>query len=204
MNMRRAQKEETRSRILDAAVALFESDHPGEIKLKDIAAEADVSIPTLLFHFGSRLQLLIAVGEELVAKAQHHGPEPGLKGGTVEAIQRYLHPRVRRTSRAVWRVGDEITWLSPETTEPYAQSFRDRLCAHLLCDGFDKVDADLLADLLAPGLMMVGRRMQVNQASEQLARRFVKAARLLIENWEPQGAPRTEPGRALVAPMNGR
>jgi hypothetical protein len=51
---------------------------------------------------------------------------------------------------------------------------------------------------------MVGRRMQVNQASEQLARRFVKSARLLIENWQTQGAPRREPGRALVAPMNGR
>lgn len=199
MNMRTAQKEETRSRILSAAVTLFESDQPGEIKLKDIAAEAEVSIPTLLFHFGSRLQLLIAVGEVLLEKSQHHGPEPGLKGGTVEAIQRYLHPRVRKTSRAVWRVGDEITWLSPETTEPYAQSFRDRLCAHLLYDGFDKVDADLLADLLAPGLMMVARRMQVNRASEQLARRYVKAARLLIENWQVQGAPRRAPSRALIA-----
>lgn len=204
MNMRRAQKEETRSRILDAAVALFEADSEGEVKLKDIAAEAGVSIPTLLFHFGSRLQLLIAVGQELLDKAEHHGPEPGLKGGTVEAIQRYLHPRLRRTSRAVWRVGDEITWLSPETTEPYAQSFRDRLCAHLLCDGFDKVDADLLADLLAPGLMMVARRTQVNRASEQLARRYVKAARLLIENWQVQGAPRREPGRELVAGVSGR
>jgi AcrR family transcriptional regulator len=199
MNMRRAQKEETRARILDAAVTLFEAEHEGEIKLKDIAAEAGVSIPTLLFHFGSRVQLLVAVGEQLVAKAQQHWPEPGLKGGTLEAIRRYLHPRLGRTARAVWRVGDEITWLSPETTEPYAQRFRDRLSEHLVYDGFDRIDADIIANLLAPALMMVARRMQVNRASEQLARQFVESARLLIENWQAQGAPRTQPRRVLVA-----
>lgn len=204
MNMRTAQKEETRSRILDAGVALFEAEHEGEVKLKDIAAEAGVSIPTLLFHFGSRLQLLIAIGEELFAKAEHHGPEPGLEGGTLAAIEVYLHPRMSRTVRAVLRVGDEVAWLSPQTTEPYAERFRDRLCAHLLHDGFDKPDADILADLLAPGVMMVGRRMQVNRAPEQLARRFVDAARLLIDNWQVQGAPRTAPGRKLVAPGSGR
>lgn len=204
MNMRRAQKEETRSRILEAGVALFEADHEGEVKLKDIAARAGVSIPTLLFHFGSRLQLLIAIGEELFAKAEFHGPEPGLEGGTLEAIERYLHPRLSRTVRAVWRVGDEVTWLSPRTTEPYADHFRDRLREHLLCDGFDEVDADILADLLAPALMMVGRRMQVNQAPEQLARQFTEAARLLIDNWQAQDAPRLQPGRALVVPGRGR
>jgi AcrR family transcriptional regulator len=203
MNMRTAQKEETRSRILDAGVALFEAEHEGEVKLKDIAAEAGVSIPTLLFHFGSRLQLLIAIGEELVAKAEHHGPEPGVAGGTLAAIERYLHPRQSRAVRAVWRVGDEVAWLSPQTTEPYAERFRDRLFEHLLHDGFDKPDADILADLLAPAVMMVGRRMQVNRAPEKLARRFVKATRLLIENWQVQGAPRAEPGRALVAPVSG-
>ncbi|HEV7680313.1 MAG TPA: TetR/AcrR family transcriptional regulator [Candidatus Dormibacteraeota bacterium] len=202
MNMRTAQKEETRSRILAASVALFEADHQGEVKLKDIAAEAGVSIPTLLFHFGSRLQLLTAVGEELFAKAEHHGPEPGVEGGTLAAIERYLHPRRSRAVRAVWRVGDEVAWLSPQTTEPYAERFRDRLYAHLIYDGFDKRDADILADLLAPALMMVGRRMQVNQAPEELARRFVEAARLLIENWPAQGAPRTEPGRALAGPVS--
>src|SRR5258708_3096047 len=196
MNMRTAQKEETRSRILDAGIALCEAEHEGEVKLKDIAAEAGVSIPTLLFHFGSRLQLLIAVGEELFAKAEHHGPEPGLEGGTLAAIERYLHPRQSRAVRVVWRVGDEVAWLSPQTTEPYAERFRDRLCAHLLYDGFDKPDADILADLLAPALMMVGRRMQVNHAPEQLARRFVAAARLLIENWRGQGGPRAESGPA--------
>jgi len=202
MNMRTAQKEETRARILAAAVALFEADHQGEVKLKDIAAEAGVSIPTLLFHFGSRLQLLTAVGEELFAKAEHHGPEPGVEGGTLAAIERYLHPRRSRAVRAVWRVGDEVAWLSPHTTEPYADRFRDRLCAHLLYDGFDQPDADILADLLAPAVMMVGRRMQVNRAPEQLARRFVEAARLVIENWRAQGAPRTEPGRALAGPVS--
>src|SRR5260221_2475575 len=170
MNMRAAQKEETRSRILAAGVALFEADHHGEVKLKDIAAEAGVSIPTLLFHFGSRLQLLIAVGEELFAKAEHHGPEPGVEGGTLAAIERYLHPRRSRAVRAVWRVGDEVAWLSPQTPEPYADGFRDRLPEHLLYDGFDQPDADILADLLAPGLMIGRRRMQVNHAPEQLAR----------------------------------
>lgn len=199
MNMRTAQKEETRSRILDAAVRLFEADHEGEVKLKDIAAKAGVSIPTLLFHFGSRLQLLIAVGEELFAKADHHGPAPGIEGGTLAAIERYLHPRHSRTVRAVWRVGDEVAWLSPHTTEPYANRFRDRLCAHLLHDGFDTPDAAILANLLAPAVMMVGRRMQVNRAPEQLARTFVESARLLLDNWQPQGAPRRQPGRELVA-----
>ena len=203
MNMRLAQREETRSRILDGAIQLFEADSEGEVKLKDIAAEAGVSIPTLLFHFGSRVQLLVAVGEELVAKAVRDWPEPGLEGGTVEAIQRYLHPRVGKTARAVWRVGDEVTWLSPETTEPYAERFRNRLRAHLAGDGFDRVDADILADLLAPGVMMVSRRMGVNKAPERLARRFIKGVRLLLDNWHAQGAPRRQPDGAVIERASG-
>jgi AcrR family transcriptional regulator len=182
VSLRLVQKQETRARILESAVELFESDLE-EVKLKDVAERAGVAIPTVLFHFGSRFQLLMAVAEVLLAEIQARFPAAGTVSGTEEAVEKVLHLQATSASRAVWRVGDEISWMVPGATEPTAERFRDWVHGHLLHDGYSGRDADRLADLIAPGLMMIMRRIRVNNAPEELAERELAAVRDVLARW---------------------
>jgi AcrR family transcriptional regulator len=67
MTTRARAVEETRSRIIDACVALHGERPVTEIGLDDIAARAGVSVQTLLRHFGTRSGLV----EESLDRAQH-------------------------------------------------------------------------------------------------------------------------------------
>jgi AcrR family transcriptional regulator len=55
--------EETRRRILDAAVALYRVRDPDEITLDAIAGRADVTLQTVLRRFGSKDQVFVAAAE---------------------------------------------------------------------------------------------------------------------------------------------
>ncbi|MVQ51206.1 TetR family transcriptional regulator [Nocardioides sp. MAH-18] len=57
----------TRERLLDAAVTLAETRLVSQISLDDIAAEAGVSVQTLLRHFGSRAGLIDAARQHALA-----------------------------------------------------------------------------------------------------------------------------------------
>ncbi|MBA3465206.1 MAG: TetR/AcrR family transcriptional regulator [Deltaproteobacteria bacterium] len=56
--------EQTRERILDAAVALFWERDPDDITLDDLAAYADVTLQTVLRKFGSKDAVFSAALEE--------------------------------------------------------------------------------------------------------------------------------------------
>jgi AcrR family transcriptional regulator len=60
--------EETRRRILDAAVELFRARDPDEITLDAIAGGADVTLQTVLRRFGSKDQVLVAAAEAQSAR----------------------------------------------------------------------------------------------------------------------------------------
>lgn len=57
----RRSAEETREAILDAAERRLKASGPASIRLQDVAAEAGISHPAVLHHFGSREGLVQAV-----------------------------------------------------------------------------------------------------------------------------------------------
>ena len=67
--LRDGQAEETRARILDALVRTM-GRGVAELTVPAVAQEAGVSIPTVYRHFGSKRELLDALGPYLVAKTQ--------------------------------------------------------------------------------------------------------------------------------------
>ena len=78
MTARAAAVGETRERILEAAVALHLRRMSAEISLADIAAEAGVSVQTVLRHFGTREGLLESAlqwATDDIAQERH--AEPG-------------------------------------------------------------------------------------------------------------------------------
>jgi AcrR family transcriptional regulator len=79
--------EATRRKTLDAAVLLLKARLRSDVRLEDVAAEAGVSVPTVLRTFGSRKALL---DEALTGALESIGadlrrPEPGDVPGSVTA-----------------------------------------------------------------------------------------------------------------------
>ena len=70
MTERARQIEETRARILEAALSLFMRDWVEDISLRSIAAEAGVALQTVVRHFGTREQLFQALSAELRSRAE--------------------------------------------------------------------------------------------------------------------------------------
>ena len=59
--------DEARALILDAAEARMASSGPAGLRLQDVAAQAGVSHPTILHHFGSRAGLVQALNQRTLA-----------------------------------------------------------------------------------------------------------------------------------------
>ena len=67
-DLRAEQAEETRERILDAAVRVM-ARGPASVSIPAVAREAGVSIPTIYRHFGTKPELLAAVYPHLARRA---------------------------------------------------------------------------------------------------------------------------------------
>lgn len=79
MRARAASAEQTRQRILDAAVALLCRRLRSDIRLKDVATGAGVTEPTVLRVFGSKEQLFGAALDALIEQMREQlgAAEPG-------------------------------------------------------------------------------------------------------------------------------
>jgi AcrR family transcriptional regulator len=79
MRVRAASAEATRQRILDAVVGLLKTRFRSEIRLEDVAADAQVSIQTIMNVFGSRSVLLECGLSSLLDDLRAHRlrPNPG-------------------------------------------------------------------------------------------------------------------------------
>ena len=116
MTARAEAAERTRVAILDAAVQLVTTRLLADISLDDIAAEAGVSVQTVLRRFGSRAGLIDAAtthgGQEVVAERQ--APVGDVRAAVQVVVAHYE------------RRGDGVVLLlSQETTDPRVRRITD-------------------------------------------------------------------------------
>jgi AcrR family transcriptional regulator len=78
----------TRQRILDAALHCFESDWIEQVTLQQIAADAGVTVQTILRHFNSKTGLLFAVADGVRAATVSERDE--VPAGAITAAVDYL------------------------------------------------------------------------------------------------------------------
>ena len=78
--------EEARRLILEAAQARIASTGPDGLRLQDIAADAGLSHPTILHHFGNREGLV----RELVLVLKQQTLRETLRQRNLEATERYF------------------------------------------------------------------------------------------------------------------
>src|SRR5688572_23824689 len=95
MGARAAAVEATRRRIVEATISLHEREYSDRITLEDIAAEADVTVPTVLRHFGSKEQLLWAAVDmtEAEVRAQRWQAPIGDVAGAVDNLLDHYEER---------------------------------------------------------------------------------------------------------------
>jgi AcrR family transcriptional regulator len=111
MTARAAAVEQTRERILDAVVSLHLARPASAISLADIAERADVSVQTVLRHFGSRDGLLEAALERGSAEVEDERRVP--QGDVVAAVRAVVEHYEHR--------GDWVLMLlAQEGSEPFA------------------------------------------------------------------------------------
>lgn len=94
MTARARSVEETRTRILDATVALHSERLAADIALDDVAGRAGVSVQTVLRHFGSRAGLVDAAFEHGSRQVQEERRAPvGDVGGAVRVLVDHYEAR---------------------------------------------------------------------------------------------------------------
>jgi AcrR family transcriptional regulator len=172
---RAEQKQETRRALLRAAERLLADEHPTTVRLEDIAAAAGVSKATLFFHFGTRNDLFAALAYRLyvrrsvVTDAAKHD---GLRDYLTDYLAGMQLPEVR----LIWRLGDLIGGDHPALLDAAYTHLTGELTSVLHREGVGDADAEQLAAVLCPALMMVARRAASDLGGEDEVDDFVEAA----------------------------
>jgi AcrR family transcriptional regulator len=119
-NLRLAQKEQTRQRLLDTALDLFESKGYAATTIDDIAAAVGTTRVTFYAHFPSRRAIMAALIEQLNA----HGTTASalvdvVHAGTAEAIGGWLREQSARwpVIRPYILAADVASAIEPEIRE---------------------------------------------------------------------------------------
>jgi AcrR family transcriptional regulator len=100
----------TRSAIVSAAVHCYLEAGDIDVSLDSIALEAGVAKATIIYHFGSRIGLLLAVADRLLSEfLERLGPFSGFSNPE-DAIRAYLEQALAPTARLFSQVGDALTY----------------------------------------------------------------------------------------------
>ena len=132
LGKRAVQQAETRRRIVDAALALYQEQGVSTTTMQDIARRADVAPGTVANHFGSREALAAELSGRILADLQM--PTPDLFDG-VEGLPERIHLMVRELaafferSEPWWRASQRET-SGPVLDRRRATLLRRPRCPH--------------------------------------------------------------------------
>lgn len=146
MTARARSVEQTRTRILDATVALHLERLAGDISLDQVAERAGVSVQTVLRHFGSRADLVDAAIDHAQAEVVEERRTPV---GDVEAAVHVLMDHYEARGDGV------VVLLAQEGTEQLARRITERgrtlhraWVEEVFAPFLDRPDPDEVVDLL--------------------------------------------------------
>jgi AcrR family transcriptional regulator len=202
--LRAAQAQDTRHRILDAVTALLE-DQPERLSLAGVARAARVSLPTVHRHFPSRRDLFEAY------RLHVEGSEPaGGKTARVPTTMAGMAPAIRGFFRrfddpgdpigGMRRLGPSLAWeFSREVTVPRRQQWAtDVIAAH--CPELGAADRQRFSDLmvvLVSASMAEALRGYLNRSAGEVADRVIWAVDALLAHAKAQASkPRVRGGRS--------
>lgn len=180
-NQRELQKAETRRKLLDAATEVFIEQGPITANLEEIAARAGVSRPTLIFHFGTRSELMDAVAAYHLENISDWGHQYR-PGEFRPFIEMFLRSQDDPVIRLLWTLGTLVHPGGSRHTQPdlpnksYWQRFAQLEQRIVRSAGVSEEEAHRRAVLIAPGLLAVAQRAAQDLVSESELQEFVETA----------------------------
>lgn len=180
-NQRDLQKAETRRKLLDAATEVFIEEGPMTASLEEISARAGVSRPTLIFHFGTRADLMDAVAAYHLENISDwgHTYRPGEFRPYVEMFLRSQHDPL---IRLLWTLGTLVHPGGKTHTQPdlpnqsYWHRFEQLEERIVQSAGVSEEEARSRAVLIAPGLLAMAQRASQDLVDENELQEFVDTA----------------------------
>lgn len=182
------QKAETRARILAAAVDVFIEGSVVTTPLEAVARAAGVSKATLFFHFGSRLDLLEALGADLYVSGVHSTFQPN-RPGLIPALREYFAVQRHPTARLLWEIGDVVSAAGGPGPDLAYRYLIAGIEVRLAQDEVDPATREVLARVLAPAALLVARRAAFGQAGDKELRRFLADVKTILTPWKPEAEP---------------
>lgn len=114
MQARAAAAEETRARIVEAAIELFLAGWYDEVTLRDVAAQAGVALQTVVNHFGTKEQVFSAGVQTLHGRieARRDAATPGDLDGALSVLVEHYEATGDGAIRAL-ALEDRVPALQP-------------------------------------------------------------------------------------------
>jgi AcrR family transcriptional regulator len=156
--LRAQQKADTRRRLLDAAAEVFLETGPHNTPLEAVAERAGVSKATLFFHFGNRVELLDRLAGHLYRRVLPTTTEADERSDLTTFVQSYFERQKEPETRLIWQIGDLIGDERPERLDAAYWHLVSEIEVRLLDGGLPEPEAKARSLVLAPALMLVGRR----------------------------------------------
>ena len=129
LGLRARQQARRKAEILSAAETLFTAKGFDETSVAEIAAEVDVSIPTVFNHFGSKVELLLAVilkgHDQVTTRAQQARAayEGDVVGGVTAILNVISDVSDDTLSKQAWRHAEAINIRNPES--PFVLAYQE-------------------------------------------------------------------------------
>jgi AcrR family transcriptional regulator len=169
-------KARTRRSLLDAATEVFMTLGPARATLDDVARQAGTSVDTVELYFGSHHDLMNDLAQHLYVRSFRSYPGRHDGAGLGAFLKAYLDGQARPETRLIWRLGDAITYESPEGPDTAFWHLISEIEKRLVDEGVPMDDAHTRALVLAPALLLVARRAAFDLATDVEMENFVVAA----------------------------
>ncbi|MDB5476028.1 MAG: transcriptional regulator, TetR family [Phenylobacterium sp.] len=160
---RQTQKAATRSRVLDAARDLFDTQGYQGTTIREIARHAGVSVGSVFTTFASKGEILSQVMEERLEAlcAELDRVVPHLRGSTADRLRSmfaiHFAFEARRTKLFLSHIAAAYDWTLPPSAKPFGRTPRLRDVIHdILVKGVAEGDVDPSIDLLGAVELLVG------------------------------------------------
>ncbi|WP_374575374.1 TetR/AcrR family transcriptional regulator [Phenylobacterium sp.] len=152
--MRKAQKEATRQRVLDAARSLFESRGYEETTVRAIAKEAGVAVGSVFTSFASKSEILSQVMADRLEGlyAELDRLAPCLRGSTADRLRTifafHFSFETRRTRLFLAHIAAAYDWTRSAASMPYGRNPQlKQIIFDCLAEGAARGDVDPTVDL---------------------------------------------------------
>jgi TetR/AcrR family transcriptional regulator, cholesterol catabolism regulator len=203
LSVRKAQKEATRTRVIEAARDLFETQGYQDTTIREIARQAAVSVGSVFTNFSSKGEILSQVMADRLdgLYAELDRVAPHLRGSTADRLRSLfaIHINYERSRMRLFlaHIAAAFDWKLTADSRPYGRTPRlKQMIRDCVADGVQRgdvapeVDLDAVVEALLGVYAWTFRLVAWENAdTERLSAVFDAQVGLIADGFRPREAP---------------